>query len=649
MGYKSFGLQTSLSSIVTDASLNILSGSYDPTKTNIVNRAMQRTVPGGTLTGIGISPVNFLSTQDISGTPNPVAHGWSVDPVYPNVVSKIFIPLAPSTSNLPIAYFQYNTMTDTWTYIGKLNLTLNTATVHTVRSIAVDDNSNLTTGWSIHVLTTNATAANGGYFYAPNIAAADFTVGGGTVIPSATTGDTQASKKVFWMQETGGTNTLTVGIGKFFDASTKTIYLGSATTNTVFYKFTYNTAITSVSASGVTSDCYNFKTGANTQFGTVLQTNNMKLAIPKSSQNPSLIGQKCGYISSTTFGFHFLLSDLSSGSTTVPSFVTWNKLGVGNDYSAVTWSQSCWSNLLDCEFAYSTTGLFMMKRSINNDPNIRIFGKNDPIYAEASGVKEPVAFAGLTIPGIFMSSGLLIANSTVAGQRGMYAINAAADQYFVKTYTGVVPPTFLITPVIKIDCAKAISNAFIAEYRVGGSLPVVQYRTSNFNVFPGAWTDMPTNNDLSTIGGLTNISQVQYRILFSNIGDYGTNSQIINEIILSYIGKFDTSDSWRLVVDKTSRSGESPVLVAAKQVAAYSGGPQTIYFNLYDSSKNLITQLNTTTHYSQFNKSTDGGVTFTAMTGANDYTNTWDGTTVIQLNWAAPVAGVTIVGVRDVA
>lgn len=649
MGYKSFGLQTSLSSIITDASNTILSGTFDPAKTNLINRLAQRTVPGGTLTGLGISPVNFLSTQDLSGTPNPVAHGFSIDPVYPSFTSRIFLPLAPAAAALPVAHFTYNYQTDTWTYVGKLTLTLNTATVHTARSIVVDDNSASTTGWSIHVLTTNATAANGGYFYAPNINASDFTIGGGTTIAAATTGDTQASKKVFWMQETGGTNTLTVGIGTFFDPATKTIYLASGTTNTVFYKFTYNTAITTTTASGVVVDCYNFKTGAYVTFGTALQTNALKLAMPKSSQNPSLIGQKCGYIASATFGFHFLLSDLSSGSTTVPSFVTWNRLGTGTEYSSLTWSQSIWSNVLDVEVSYSTTGIFMMKKSINNDPNIKMFGKNDPIYAEVAGTKQPDAFAGITIVGMFFSMGVLMANSTVAGQRGIYALNMAADQYFVKTYPGVVAPTFLITPVVSVDCAKALANAFVAENRVGGSLPVVQYRTSNFSVFPGTWSDAPVNNDLSSVGALTNISQVQFRLLFSNIGDYATNSQVINEMILSYIGKFDISDSWRLVVDKTSRTGESPVLVAAKQVAAYSGGPQTIYFNLYDSSKNLITQLNTTTHFAQFNKSTDGGATFTAMTGANDYTNTGAGTTVIQLNWAAPVAGVTIVGVRDVA
>lgn len=649
MGHKAFDLMSSLSSIVTDAALSVTSGSYDQTKTNLVNRIQSRSPNGTTLPGLGISPVNFLSTQDLTGTPNPVAHGYSIDPSGSSTVSRVFIPLTPSAASLPIAYFQYNYLTGVWTYIGKLTLTLNSSTVHTVRGIAVDDNSGGTTGWSIHVATTNATASNGGYFYAPNIDAADFTPGGSITIGTATTGDTQASKKVFWMQETGGTNLLTASLGFFFDAVAKVAYLGNATTNTIFYKFTYNTTISTVGASGITTDCYNFKTGTHTAFGTSLQTNALKLAVPKSSQNASLIGQKCGYMSSATIGYHFLLSDLSSGSTTVPSLVSWNKLGTAVDYASITWAQATWSNLLDVEINASTaTGIFMMKRSINNDPNMRVFGKDDPIYSEVAGSKYPAAFAGTTIAGIFMSSGVLIANSTAVGQRGMYAIDIAADQYFVKTYTGVVAPSFLITPVITIDCAQALANAFVSEYRVGGTMPVLQYRTSSFGVFPGTWTDLPSNNNLASVGGLANVAQIQYRLLFSNMGDYGTNAQLVNEIILSYVNKYETSDSWLVKVDGTSRNGESPVTVAAKQIKAY-GAVKTIYFNLYDSAGALVAQLNTSTHYAQFKKSTNGGSSYSNMASANDYTNSGAGTTVIQLNWAAPVAGVTRVAVRDVS
>jgi hypothetical protein len=651
MGYKAFGIQTSLNSIWTDASLSPLSGSYDQTKTNLVNRIQNRLPAGATISGVGISPVNFLSTQDLSGTPNPVAHGYTVEPTYPNMVQKVFIPLTPAAAIIPVAYFQYNIQTDVWTYIGKMQFTMPTSTVHTVKSIAVDDNSGGTTGWSVHFLTTNATAANGGYFYSPNINASDFTVGGGTVIPAATTGNTQASKVVFWMQETGGTNNLQTGVGIAFDAASKIIYLSHLTASTIFYKFTYNSTISTTTAAGVVVDCFNFKTGAYAGFGTILATNNMKLAIPKSSQSGALIGNKCIYLSSATFGFHFLVTDLSNGSTTAPSFVTWNKLGTSVDYVTLTWSQACWSNVLDVEFNYSASGRYMMKRSINNDSAMQVWGTNDAIYAEVAGTKHPMNFAGTALVGMFEGSGVLYATSSTVGQRGIYAQTVAADQYFTRTYTGVVGPSYVITPVVSVNCAQAIAKGIIAEYRYGGGIPVIDFRTSNYGSFSlsDTWTTLPANNNLQTVGGLSNISGAQLRITFRNIGDYETNSYLINEIIMAYIGKLDTSDSWVLRLDNFSLNGSSPVQTAAKQVAAYSGGAKTIYVNYYDSSLNLIKQRNTTTNYTEFYKSTDGGATFTVMGSANDYTNSGAGTTVIQHRDPSPASGINRVAYRDVS
>lgn len=643
---KAFGLQTSISQIQTDTAQAITSGTYDQTKTNLVNRVQQAIRTGAVLQTVGASPVKFISTQDLN-TFTPVSHGYAVDPQPGSTVARVFIPITPAAAILTLHYFDYDTYADTVTYVGQLKFNLNTATVHTIRGLAVDDNSGATTGWSFHFVTTNATVANGGYFYAPNCTRAQFNFSGSNTIASATTGDTQASNKVFWMQETGGINNLTVGLGLAIDTASKIVYSATATTSPVFYKWTYSTAITVVTAAGVTSDCFNFKTGANAFFATALfQTNTMKLAVPKSGAQS---GNKCIYLSAASTGYYFPVTDISNGSTTVPNVISWNKLGTGVDYSAVTYSIATWSNVLDVEFNYSTTGAFMMKRAINNDPNMMIFGKNDIIYAEVAGTKVPDGFAGITIAGMFMCNGVLMATSTVVGQRGVYAVNVAADKYFLNTYPGVVPPSYFITPVMTVNMANAICLGFIREYM--GAAPVslgIQYRTSNFGVFPGTWTTItPNNGNLVIEGGMANVSQIQLRIPQSLISDYGANAAQINEIILSYVGKLDSSDNWRLSVDYTSRTGDSPVKVTARQVAAYSGGPVTIYFYLYDSALNLVATLNTSTHFAQFKKSSNGGASFSAMTGANDYTNSGSGNTLIELDPSAVPTGITPVAVRE--
>lgn len=620
---KSFNLLGSVSAIQTDASQNITSGSYDQTKTNAVNRIQQAIRTGAVLQTLGASPVVFLDTQDVTSGFVPGGHGYSTDPIPGTNTCRVFIPLTIATNSalVTIAYFEYDTYADTYTYIGQLRFTLNTATTHTLRGIAVDDNGGTTSGWSVHFLTTNATAANGGYFYCPNVSKSQFAQVSFPTIPSATTGNTQATNAVFFMQETGGTNLLTTGVGIALDATSKIAYLGNSTTNTVFYKFNYTTAITTVGGTGITSDCFSFKTGANAIFSVaLLQTNTMKLAIPKSSQNASLIGQKCIYVSSASAGYHFLASDLSNGSTTIPSLVTWNKLGTGTDYSAVTYSIATWSNLLDCEFNYSTTGVFMMKRSINSDPNMMIFGKNDPIYAEVAGTKYPTSFAGITVGGMFMTNGVLMATSTVVGQRGVYCLNVAADKYFYQTYAGAAPPSYIVTKVLDAKIATAIALSFKRELSSAANIPVsIQYRTSNFNVFPGTWTTFTNkNNDLSVEGGLQNITGgVQLRIPNTLIGDYAVNPMQLNDVLLLYTDLFMSDDNLEFVFSQSSTA--TPGAVSWKLKSTYSSNPSLYTMNLYadDGTNTVLTGMNSSTNMTSFFYSLDGGTSYTQFSTAN--------------------------------
>lgn len=643
---KSFNLQAVVNQLMTDANQGITSGTYDQTKTSLVNRVQQRTVAGGTIPTLGASPVSFLSTQDLVGTPNPVAHAYSPDVVSGNV-ARIFVPLVPAAAIITIAYFDYNFVTGVWSYIGKLAFTLNTATTHTIRSIVIDDNAGANTGWSVHIVTTNATVGNGGYFFVPALVAkADFVTVGFATLPTATTGDTQASKKVFWLQETGGTNLLQIALGTAVDTASKVMYIGQATSNTIFYKFTYSNTITTVGASGITTDLFNFKTGANTTFSVALiQANTMKLAVPKTSQNNALIGQKCIYLSTTATGYHFLVSDLSSGSTTVPSLVQWNKLGTGVDWSAlpVAYSFSQWSNVLDMEVNYSTSGVWMMKRSINNDPNMTIFGRNDLIYSEVAGTKNPKGFAGATIGGFAMVNGIILANSTAVTQRGFYALDASVDHYFVDTVSNICPPSYIISPVISVDCIKALALAVTEEYAAASAKAVIQYRTSNFNVFPGTWTTLPMNGDYSSVGGLTGISQIQTRFLFNVLSDFNANSFQLGDAYLVYTATNELSDKWEGSVDNSTQANISPAYTAFRMTSSDSG---TKYFRAYDDNGVLIASANTSTDYAMFSKTTNNGTSWSVMTGANDYSSTAL-TTEIRYNWATPPGVKVTCSLRD--
>lgn len=616
-----FGLSSSLSSIITDAANAILSGTYDQTKTNLINRISQRTLTGASLATLGPPPVDFIDTFDaaLGAAPNATGIMWAVDPTSPSQIVKIFVPVAPSAATIGILHFTYNYVTGAIGYVGRINLTLNTSTVHTLRGLTVDDNGGSTTGWKIFVATTNATAANGGLFVAYNIAAADFSPASATVIPAATNVSTVASKAVFWYQETGGTNNLTSSIGLGLDLTNKFIYVGQSTTNTIFYKFNYNVGALTPSVTGVVTDPFLFKTGTYTGIGTALQ-NSMKLAIPKSSQTPALIGNPCIYLSSATNGYHLLASDFSNGSTgaLTPNSAGWTKTGTGVDYLAPTWSNATWCNLLDMEINYSSaSGIFAMKRSINNDPNIKFFGRGDVVYTETAQTVYPELFAGITLPSITCIYGVLFAPSTATGQRGVYLVNAGADQYFGTTYTGAVPPTSIITPVLTTNIAESLALAYIKEFNYPGVNPVIQYRTSNFGVFPGTWTNLGVlNNNLRNEAGLKNITQVQFRFLFNTVAYSASQSAQLNEVILAYTSLFESLENFAFDLDSTTVGTNTPSYVAFQVVKTWSTAPADLIVRGYTPGSTSVLApfpLQYSVTPSIFQYSTDGGTSWNAL------------------------------------
>lgn len=617
----SFNLPASVSSIITDAAQSITSGSYDPTKTTLVNRVTQRTLPGTSLPTMGPPPADFMDMQNapLGAAPNATGVMWATDAVSPSTTMRVFVPVAPAAAVIGVLMFTYNYVSGAIAYLGRINLTLPTTTVHTIRGLAVDDNSGGTTGWKIFIETTNATAANGGLFVAYNIAQADFSTAAATVIPSATTGNTVATKAVFWYQETGGTNNLTAGIGLGLDLANGFIYAGQSTTNTIFYKFNYNVGSITPSATGVVTEPYLFKTGSYTGVGTSLQ-NSMKICSPKSSQNAGLIGQTCIYISSATQGYHLLASELTSGSSgaLTPTAASWNKIGTGVDYISPVWVASTFSSNLDMEINFSSaSGVFMMKRTINNDPNIRFFGRGDVTYTEAAGTITPPLFAGTTVVNMAVMGGVLFVPNTTVGQRGVYVLNMATDQYFLNTYTGSTAPSYILSPVISTNIAQSLALAFIREFNQVGVSPVVQYRTTNFAAFPGSWTNLSVNNNnLINEAGLANITQVQLRLSFNSVSYSASQSSQMNNIILAYTSLFESLENFAFDLDSTTQGTNTPSYVAFQTVKNWVTAPSDLIIRGYTPGSTSVLSpfpIQFSTSASLFSYSTDGGTTWNAL------------------------------------
>lgn len=634
---KALNLQASLNALTTDATLTITSGTYNQLVTNLVNRIILSTLPGATLPTLGPAGVmNFDTIDQVNGLA-PGTIGDLVTPTGASTVVRGFIPHAVVAGNLPISYFTYNYQTRVFAYVGRILVTIPSGT-HTLHGFAVDDNAGGSTGWRIFLSTTDATTpTNGGLFMVNQLASTDFVQVSFPVIPLATTGDTQASKKNFFLQETGGTNTMTANIGIALDTANHLVYAGNSTTSTVFYEFNYTSAITTVGlATGITSDLFVFKSGANAIFATaLLNINNMKFAVPKSGV---LNGLNCIYLSAAATGYHLLVTDLSSGSTTLPNLIQWNKLGTGSDYTAPTYSLSTWSNRLDVELNYSTTGLIMMKRAINNDPNIRIFGKGDVINNEAIGTIVPQEFPGMTVSSIGSAAGLLFAVNSATGQRGVNILDLSTDQYWVSTYSGVVAPSYFISPVINANIGTALAIAMVAEFNRKGLTLVVQYRIANFGVFPGTWTAGPDNGDWSTVGTLQNLTTgVQFRFLGTTLSYTSVNPRQINEAYLVYKDLFFSDDNLEFIFSQSSTS--TPAKFGAKVVTAYVTNPNQWNFNGYadDGTNTDLVGLNSTTNMSSFAYSTNGGTSYTTFTTPNPSAANAAGV-IVQVTIASPPA-----------
>lgn len=638
---KALSLLTLLNSIKTDALSSVTSGTYDPTKTNLVNRIIQSTLTGAALSTIGPAPVINFDTIDLPNGLTPGTLATFVDPQAGSTLIKGFILHAITASNIPITYFTYDYQTRVLTYVGRILATLPSGT-HTLRAFYVDDNTGSTTGWKLFIATTNTTTTNGGAFMVNAVAASQFVQVSFPTVSLATTGDTQASNRVFFLQETGGTNNMTAAIGFGLDFTNKILYVGNTTTNTIFYKFTYSTAITTVGAgTGITSDLYNFKTGAVSTFGVaLLNLNNMKFVTPKSGL---LANQACIYVSTAATGYHVPVTDILTGVTTFPNMIQWNKLGTGVDYTAPTYALSVWSNGLDCEFNYSTTGLIMMKRAINNDPNMRIFGKGDVLNNEAAMTLTPQEFPGMTVSSIGIASGLLFAVNSGTGQRGLDILDVTTDQYWVSTYPNIAAPSYIISPVLSAPIGVALAMAIVAEYNRKGLAMVVQFRTSNFSVFPGTWLPTADNGDFSSVGGLQGVSQVQFRFLPITMSYTSVNARQMNEAYLVYTALNEISANWEGSVDNTTANATTPTRTAFRLQTAYTSVVPTLYFRAYDDSGNLVASANTASNPTLFEYTTNNGTSWNSL-GTIPNTAL---TTEVRYNWASPPGVAVTCSIRE--
>ena len=576
--------------------------SYDQNKTTVLGRAAKKTLTAlqGGKTVVG-TPLNTWADTITDALVTPAR-----ECVSDNGHELQFV-ASTAGGLVGLVLYDVDEVTGLKTYVGRLNLQL-PATTHTIRGVRLQNDSGAT-GWRILIGSIGTAPALGGLFSAESIDKADFTSSPAT-IPAATG---VGQKAVYWHQETGGTNNLTImqGFGSEKDAGLsgqKIVAIHGLVASPQGYVFDAANAITSVGVGGVTTDWYVTKTGSPISgwSGTFLLLNNFSIGVPDASSGApaALQGQTCLFIPTSTNMGWAKISEFTTGVTTIPSYTTRDLLDVSNTNTALTPATMHWSQTLQRVVFQLNNGQWVVKKFVNAEYEA-VFGRpTDPQYKTA----QPIAFhefGGITVASTYEHAGWLYMVQNTAGQIGCSA--------------------FDLRSLWQYDFSKIISKVFDVEgqwlsFHVNTpvrSFGKFWYRTNltcDFSDTTTGWVAMPEDRMLSAIS-FAGVTKGQIMIETRMERDSVTIPIQVIEATLVVQPALEMSDYWDFS-DPDSLS-TSPARAAFSQIKAWTGGSKHWEFFAYNRDTGaLFTQRNTQDHASEFKLSTNDGLSFSPLAGA---------------------------------
>lgn len=594
---------------------------YDQTKTTVYGRAAKKTLSAlqGGKTVVGTPLTSFAdSTTDAAVTPS---RGCVSD----NGHELIFA--ASSAGGLIlVALYDINETTGVKTYVGRINIQLSTTT-HTIRGVRLLNDSGAT-GWQILITTIGTIAANGGLFSVENIAKADFTSSPPT-IPVATAA---GQKAVYWHQETGGTNNLTVsqGFGHPQDAgsSSKIMVVANglvATPN--FYLFKTDATIITVGAGGVTTDWYvaagSVKTGTVTGLtGTFLLLNNYSMCIPDASSGVPLAlqGALCLFIPSSTVMGLVKVSDITSGATTLPSYTTKDLLDTSNTNTAVTPATMHFSQTLQRVVFQLNAGSWIIKKFVNAQYDLVLGDASNSQYRTAQPIPF-YEFGGITVVSTYEHAGWLYEYQSTVGQIGALAYDLRSLYQF--DFSSIV------SKVLDVSNMAFVALSILAPIR---SFAKIYYKQSGFGTPLTGWTELPLDRVMSGIANTT--GQIQFKFAPRAERDSVTVPIQMIEAHLLTTPTLENSLNWNMDVENSTKSTESPGRSAAILIKAYTSSVPKIRMLAYSRATGLpVRDKNTTDHPTEFQYSGDSGTSWNALGTIPNVINS----TRLRYNWASPI------------
>ena len=346
-------------------------------------------------------------------------------------------------------------------------------------------------------------------------------------------------------------------------------------------------ALTGGPASGVSSSAYVLKTSSVAITGTISQNNCGRVF---TVSHGSASGIKSLWFVTTTRVFRCPVSSIvSNGSGWLVDFMIEVPPGSSTNFSVLnTMSQVDYSSTIDRLFITTTSGRFgvyVSPYSTSGDQFDKYVGVNLSrlkLTTTPSGSSDGL-FPQATLT-IWTEDGWFFAipSSTTAGLNWFYAFPFGADASYES-----ISNQYLITPKLATPNATKLYRSYVnhQEYSGTGNLgfPVesyrLWYRTSGIDDNSGAWTEIPTWSDLTSVIPGTHI---QFKIAFNILGEICIPTKIYS---ISCVYEDGSQDFHYL--PSVSKSSVASKIFAWQQVVLWGTNIPDLRIKLFDASTNL--------------------------------------------------------------
>lgn len=454
------------------------------------------------------------------------------------------------------------------------------------------------------VVTTNATATNGGLFITKGLRPEIFTVAG-TTIPAATTVDN--IRATYWCADAvTATNTAAIGMGLDDPSSftSQLVYVLDGTANCRVFVYDTRASLTSLSA-GRTVSIFVRATGTQTLTGTASQLNNGRLATLRHGPGAN---EKSLYFTTTTRVYRALISNIVAGSTVWISDVMIEvPPGSANTFLATGALSSVeYSSTLD-RLIINTTGAggsraYLTRYQSNVEQFDFIWGvETRGSESTAADINNPVVMnVQANSFSTWAEGGLayITRNGATTTTNFIFIVPFGAHWGFQE----VQPTQRIITPkILTPQCSGFLKAVPIFTKKYGSDRYAIMgepfnayYRIEGIEDNTGDWVQLDEDGHLS---GVSSSEYIQYMFEFKTVGNYCIPAQIMAiETIYEQDDALPVHLQWNL-----SDSNNANGTVGFIQRGTYGSVPN-LQINYYrsDNNLNLLTQSSTSSEFGVF-------------------------------------------------